>query len=1029
MLARPARFLTWLALPALLTNIGLQTTAWASDFVVNSTDNALDAKPGDGVCETATNNHVCTLRGAVAEMMANPGGTITLPAGIFTLNTSSAGPSGGLVLDGDVTIEGAGANATTIDAAGLSRLVLIQSRTTGATAPVVKLTNLTLRNGSTLTAAAADDHDGGAIEVKAGNVTLSNAVFKGNAALQHGGGIHSLGTLELINTTFDGNSAGNFGGAVMSSGPLTVQRSAFYNNQAFEGGALTIIGGSATLSNSTFTANNATDQGGALFVTNGNVVATNLTVTANVADVNRGAGIDLTGGTVSLANSILALNSDPNGNSANCNPAKLPVDSGHNLQFPATSCGSTLAVADPKLGALGDHGGATHTLLPLSASPAIDAINDNSCSLTDQRGYTRVDGNGDGHTACDIGAAEYVVPQSPKADLVVTVSDATDPVFGTGDITYTITVKNKGPATATGVIVTDVLPKNVTVVTLTNGCVANASVVSCTVGELAVGAQKQYQAVVRSALQNPATGSASRVPKLSVADVQVTEGNSGAAQAIFTVKLLPAAAQIVTVDFSTAGITAIAGNDFVTTAGKLTFAVGETTKTISIAINSDTVNEPDETFAIDLANPLRALIANGHASATIVNDDPKRSLHFATPSIDLGLSEAGSLTLVLDGPAPTGGVTVNLLSAPVNLATVPTTVFVAAGRTTANIAITGGAQAGSLVVTASAAGYAGSQATISLKARALSLAFDRSPVGMGRTVVGTVTLSFPAMAITTITLTSTKATVATVPASVSVANGMTSATFLVTGVAAGDSVIEAKAPPTYAPAQANVKVVSAVFTVGSNAVLVGKNLQKSFTVALSVAPPALVDVVATIKDPSVALISNGTKVAGGTSALFPSINDVNKRDLYVQGLVEGKKTEIILSATGYAPAIISVEVTPSGFIFNSNTLSLTSAAAPATVTISPVSLAAGTRKAVEFQALRADLANIEVAVKADSTLAGLFGRTAAGIAGGDISGSIQFDPNAVGVVKATLTQPAGFSEPDDVRTLLTVKVCNVLPCP
>src|SRR5262249_46594084 len=55
--------------------IALATTANAvpTTFTVNSLDDAVDAMPGDGVCETAKDNHVCTLRAAVQEANKNPG--------------------------------------------------------------------------------------------------------------------------------------------------------------------------------------------------------------------------------------------------------------------------------------------------------------------------------------------------------------------------------------------------------------------------------------------------------------------------------------------------------------------------------------------------------------------------------------------------------------------------------------------------------------------------------------------------------------------------------------------------------------------------------------------------------------------------------------------------------------------------------------------------------------------------------------------------------------------------------------------
>src|ERR671923_1826190 len=53
----------------------------ASPFTVNSNADAGDWNPGDGICETANGNHVCTLRAAVQEANAAPGSTINFGLG------------------------------------------------------------------------------------------------------------------------------------------------------------------------------------------------------------------------------------------------------------------------------------------------------------------------------------------------------------------------------------------------------------------------------------------------------------------------------------------------------------------------------------------------------------------------------------------------------------------------------------------------------------------------------------------------------------------------------------------------------------------------------------------------------------------------------------------------------------------------------------------------------------------------------------------------------------------------------------
>ena len=108
------------------------------------------------------------------------------------------------------------------------------------------------------------------------------------------------------------------------------------------------------------------------------------------------------------------------------------------------------------------------------------------------------------------------------------------------------------------------------------------------------------------------------LPSLSINDVTVNEGDSGPTTATFTVTLSPASTQTVTVDFSTANGTtnpATANLDYIeivptTSPTTLTFAPGETTKSIGVSIVGDTTFEPDETFFVNLSAPTNAIISD-----------------------------------------------------------------------------------------------------------------------------------------------------------------------------------------------------------------------------------------------------------------------------------------------------------------------------------------------------------------------------------------------------------------------------------
>jgi hypothetical protein len=95
-------------------------------------------------------------------------------------------------------------------------------------------------------------------------------------------------------------------------------------------------------------------------------------------------------------------------------------------------------------------------------------------------------------------------------------------------------------------------------------------------------------------------------PAVSIADASVAEGNTGSTPLRFTVTLAPASTTEVTVAYATADGTATQSADYTPTAGRLSFAPGETSKTVVVPIVADTVNEADEWFAIALSDVTNA---------------------------------------------------------------------------------------------------------------------------------------------------------------------------------------------------------------------------------------------------------------------------------------------------------------------------------------------------------------------------------------------------------------------------------------
>lgn len=112
------------------------------------------------------------------------------------------------------------------------------------------------------------------------------------------------------------------------------------------------------------------------------------------------------------------------------------------------------------------------------------------------------------------------------------------------------------------------------------------------------------------------------LPAVSVSDTSVVEGDSGTSTMAFTVTLSKPAAEAVSVSYSTSnGSATAAESDYVPAVGTLTFAAGETSKTINVTVNGDTLIETDEYLTLSLSAPVQATISRGTATGTIVNDD------------------------------------------------------------------------------------------------------------------------------------------------------------------------------------------------------------------------------------------------------------------------------------------------------------------------------------------------------------------------------------------------------------------------
>ncbi len=434
--SRPLLALSLAVLAGLALSIRPPAAAAATlTFQVTTTTDAPDASPGDGICADAAGQ--CTLRAAVQEADAQPSGstiTILVPAGTFPLKL------GVLSLTANtITIQGAGAGATTVDGRNASQVfnvspaasvTLGQLAVTGGNASLgggIQNAGTLLLAHSTVTDSAANNgggiynqqggtltlagttvsqnvagRDGGGIANNGGALQLSLATVAGNKASLAGGGIVDFfGTVSISQSTIAGNAATGRnseggGGIANGDGTLTVDKSTISGNSTSSG-----TGGSAIFNILTTSVSNSTISGntgpGHSVLNSDTLTLSYVTIASNSAGISNSGSVTATG--------TIIANNNPG---TNCFGNRFNEPFGFNLDS-GTSCrlsqATDLTGTDPLLGPLASNGGPTQTQALQAGSPAIDhgGTSANGCPPTDQRGVTRPQG-----PACDIGAFEFV---------------------------------------------------------------------------------------------------------------------------------------------------------------------------------------------------------------------------------------------------------------------------------------------------------------------------------------------------------------------------------------------------------------------------------------------------------------------------------------------------------------------------------------------------------------------------------------------------------------------------------------------
>jgi hypothetical protein len=157
-----------------------------------------------------------------------------------------------------------------------------------------------------------------------------------------------------------------------------------------------------------------------------------------------------------------------------------------------------------------------------------------------------------------------------------------------------------------------------------------------------------------------------RLPAISIGNATKVEGTTPqesetvfTAPMSFTVTLSFASTTTVRVRYTTGDGTAIGGlrsdrdDDFVRTAGVLTFPPGTTSRTIDVPVFEDRTMEDDETFSVLLLDPVNAALGDDEGGGTIVDDDPRPTVSFLgepPPAFERRAGHRIRLDVVLSNP-------------------------------------------------------------------------------------------------------------------------------------------------------------------------------------------------------------------------------------------------------------------------------------------------------------------------------------------------------------------------------------------
>jgi hypothetical protein len=364
------------------------------------------------------------------------------------------------------------------------------------------------------------------------------------------------------------------------------------------------LGASLTLDNVTLQNGHFSGDGGGIYNAGGTVTISNSILAHNTAKGGNGGGIYNAGGWVTVDNSVVADNSailinyigggDGAGIYNDTNGTVTIRNASSVFENLSDWHGDLFAFDVDNLGVV--YQDSTSMIDALYGNPAI--FFDPNTPQLQIHGASVAEGN------TGVVAAEFTVTLSAASTQMITVAYATADGTATAGSDYQA-------ASGTLNFAPGETSKTITVLVIGDR----------------LGESNETFFVNLSAASNATIQAVGNIaddePRINISDVTKTEGARGQTTLfVFTVALSAAYDQPVTVSFRTVKGTAKAGDDYVDKTGKLTFAPGETTKTITIEVKGDSKKETNETFYLDLfGNSSNSLLSKNRGIGAILNDD------------------------------------------------------------------------------------------------------------------------------------------------------------------------------------------------------------------------------------------------------------------------------------------------------------------------------------------------------------------------------------------------------------------------